>query len=59
MARDMDPDHRGPGEFFKFARRLPDDLWPVSIVIGAVFGVLWFLGTVFKKVFSGAAHKEQ
>lgn len=61
----MDTDDKGPREFLKFAAKLPDDLdlvsivlGLVSIVIGTVFGALWFLGTVFKKASTSAAHKE-
>jgi hypothetical protein len=67
MAGEMDPDQKGPGEFVRFAmKRIPDDDWPLSIVagaifvvVGAVFGVMWFLGTVLKTIFASAAHKEE
>lgn len=46
----MEPDHKGPGEFFKFAlKRLPDDLESLSIVVGTVFGAVWFFGALFKR----------
>jgi len=59
MTREMDPDRKGPVEFFKFARRLPDDLWPFSIVVGAVFGMVWFLGLIFKKASTTSTEEER
>jgi hypothetical protein len=46
-------DSKGPGEFVFFALEfLPEELWPVSVVIGVVFGLIWLLGSVFRN-FSG------
>jgi hypothetical protein len=45
-------DSEGPGEFIFFALEwLPDELWPISIVIGVVFGLIWLLGVVFRSFF--------
>ena len=51
MARKTETDSKGPGEFLCFALDLPDELWPVSIVIGVVFGLIWLLGAVFRSFF--------
>jgi hypothetical protein len=52
MARKTDKDSKGPGEFLSFAlEELPDEFWPVSIVIGVVFGLVWLLGAVFRSFF--------
>jgi len=54
MAQDMDSDHKGPGEFVWFAcELLPDELWFISILVGAVFALIWFLGIVFQRFSSG------
>jgi len=45
-------DPNGPGEFIFFALELlPDELWPVSIVIAVVFGLIWLMGAVFRSFF--------
>lgn len=50
--RKTESDSKGPGEFILFALEfLPDELWPVSIVIGVVFGLIWLLGWVFRSFF--------
>jgi hypothetical protein len=52
MARQREPDRKGPGEFFWFAMDFfPDELWFVSIVVGVVFGLIWLLGAVFHSFF--------
>ena len=52
MARKTETDSKGPGEFLCFAlEELPDEFWPVSIVIGVVFGLVWLLGAVFRSFF--------
>ena len=54
MPREAERDHKGPGEFVWFAMELlPDELWPVSIVVGVVFGLIWLLGIVFQRLLSG------
>jgi hypothetical protein len=50
--RKAESDRKGPGEFVFFAMEmLPDELWLVSLVIGAVFGLIWLLGAVFRSFF--------
>ena len=50
--RKAESDPKGPAEFVFFALEfLPDELWPVSIVIGVVFGLVWLLGAVFRSFF--------
>jgi hypothetical protein len=52
MMRKTESESKGPGEFIFFALELlPDELWPISIVIGVVFGLIWLLGWVFRSVF--------
>jgi hypothetical protein len=47
--RKTESDPKGPREFIFFAMELlPDELFPVSIVIGVVFGLIWLLGAVFR-----------
>jgi hypothetical protein len=47
-----EPDSRGPGEFAFFAMEmLPDEFWPISILIAVVFGLVWLLGAVFRSFF--------
>ena len=47
--RKRESDPKGPGEFIFFAlEMLPDELFLVSVVIGVVFGLIWFLGWVFR-----------
>lgn len=49
---EMRADSKGPGEFVFFALEfLPDELFLVSIMIGAVFGLIWLLGAVFRSFF--------
>ena len=50
--RKRESDPKGPGEFIFFALELlPDELFPVSVVIGVVFGLIWLLGAVFRSFF--------
>ena len=50
--RKRESDSKGPDEFIFFALEfLPDELFLVSIVIGAVFGLVWLLGAVFRSFF--------
>ena len=45
-------DPKGLEEFGWFVLELlPDELFPVSIVIGVVFGLIWLLGAVFRSFF--------
>ena len=49
MMRKTESDSKGPAEFIFFALEfLPDELWLISAVIGAVFGLVWLLGWVFR-----------
>jgi hypothetical protein len=49
MMRKTEHDSKGPGEFLFFAFEcLPDELWPFSIIIGVVFGVIWLLREIFR-----------
>ena len=53
MPRKAEPDSKGPGEFIFFVMELlPDELWPVSIAIGLVFGLVWMMREVFRSFFS-------
>jgi len=50
--RKTESDSKGPGEFIWFALELlPDELFLVSMVIGVVFGLIWFVGWVFRSFF--------
>jgi hypothetical protein len=54
MAWQREPDRKGPGDFFWFALELlPDEFWPISIAVGAVFTLVWLLGMLFRSFFSG------
>lgn len=47
--RKTESESKGPAEFIFFALELlPDELFLVSVVIGAVFGLIWLLGWVFR-----------
>jgi hypothetical protein len=51
--RKTESDSKGPGEFIFFALEfLPDEIWPVSIVIGVVFGLIWLIREIFRMSFS-------
>ena len=46
-------DSKGPGEFVFFALEfLPDELFLVPVVIGAVFGLIWLIREVFRMSFN-------
>jgi hypothetical protein len=50
--RKTESDAKGPAEFIFFALELlPDELWPISVMIGVVFGLIWLLGAVFRSFF--------
>jgi hypothetical protein len=44
-----------PGEFISALEFLPDEWWPISIIIGVViavvFSLIWLLGAVFRSFF--------
>ncbi|HET8891560.1 MAG TPA: hypothetical protein VFQ41_21855 [Candidatus Angelobacter sp.] len=49
MRKKTESESKGPAEFIFFALELlPDELFLVSVVIGAVFSLIWLLGWVFK-----------
>jgi hypothetical protein len=51
--RKTESDSKGPGEFIFFALGLlPDELFVVSIVIGAVFGLIWLIREIFRMSFN-------
>ena len=51
--RKTESDPKGPGEFIFFALELlPDELWPISIAIGVVFGLIWCIREVFRISFN-------
>jgi len=51
MAKPEKRDREGPAEFAWFAMELfPDELWPVSMVVGVVFTFVWFIGLVFRSL---------
>ena len=51
--RETKSDSKGPAEFIFFALELlPDELFLVSIVIGAVFGLVWIIREIFRMSFN-------
>jgi hypothetical protein len=55
--RTTESDSNGPGEsFFLALELLPDELFLIPIVLGAVagvvYGVIWLLGAVFRSFWS-------
>jgi hypothetical protein len=53
MIRKTESDSEGPAEFVWFAMEfLPDELFLVSIVIGAVFGLIWLIREIFRMSFN-------
>lgn len=51
--RKSESDSKGPAEFIFFALELlPDELWLISIVIGAVFGLVWLIREIFRMSFN-------
>ena len=47
--RTTESDSKGPGEFIFFALEfLPDELWPVALVIGLVFALVWMVREIFR-----------
>jgi len=44
---------KGPGEFIFFALELlPDELFIVSLVVEAVFGLIWLIREIFRISFN-------
>jgi hypothetical protein len=53
MAQSTNTGSGGPGEFLFFALEfLPDELWVLSLVIGAVLLVVWIARALFIRYFS-------
>jgi len=51
--REIESDSHGPGEFVWFALEfLPDEFFVVSIVIGIVFWLIWFIREIFRMSFN-------
>jgi hypothetical protein len=51
--RKTESDSKGPGEFIFFALELlPDELFIVSVVVGAVFGLIWLIREIFRLSFN-------
>lgn len=51
--RKRESESKGPGEFIFFAlEMLPDELWPISLVIGLVFGLIWMIREIFRMSFN-------
>jgi hypothetical protein len=50
--RTTESDSKGTGEFFLALELLPDELFLIPVVLGAivgvVYGVIWLLGAVFR-----------
>jgi hypothetical protein len=53
MMKEIESDSQGPDEFVWFALEfLPDELFLVPVVIGAVFGLIWLIREVFRMSFN-------
>jgi hypothetical protein len=51
--RKTESDFKGPGEFIFFVLELlPDELFIVSLVVGAVFGLIWLIREIFRMGFN-------